>query len=116
MSDKLPKGISWRVTNGKIEFFDTQDYREKGFGTKNIVPVNVSSIHNKSEKFEVGDRIQVDDWVKALPAIVTKVNENGKILEAKTDDGKLIISKGNIISTAPINERLKINAKYDVLS
>ena len=113
LSDKLPKGISWRVTNGKIEFFDDQDYREKGFGTKSIVPVTVSSIHNKSEKFEVGDRIQVNDGIRALPATVTKVNENGKILEARQDGGRLIISKGNIITTAPINERIKIDAKYD---
>jgi len=113
LSDKLPRGISWRVTDGKIKFFDNQDYREEGFGTRTIVPINVFSIHNKSEKFEVGDKIQVDDGMRALPATVTKVNENGKILEARQDDGRLIISKGNIITTAPINERIKIDDKYN---
>ena len=113
LSDKLPRGISWRVTDGKIKFFDNQDYREEGFGTRTIVPISVFSIHNKSEKFEVGDKIQVDDGIRALPATVTKVNENGKILEARQDDGRLIISKGNIITTAPINERIKIDDKYN---
>ena len=35
------------------------------------------------------------------------------LLEAKDEDGKIIISRGNIITLAPINARLKINAKYD---
>jgi len=70
-------------------------------------------LHNKTEKFEVGDNLQVQDGVRALPAEVTKVNENGKILEAKTDDGRTIISKGNIVTTAPINDRLKINNEYE---
>jgi hypothetical protein len=40
-------------------------------------------LHNKTEKFEVGDNLQVQDGSRAMPAIVTKVNEHGKILEAK---------------------------------
>ena len=112
LSDKLPQGVSFRITDGKVDFFDNQSYREKGFG-KYIVPVSVFTLHNQTEKFEVGDNLQVQDGVTAMPAIVTKVNEHGKILEAKQEDGRIIISRGNIITLAPINDRLKINAKYD---
>jgi hypothetical protein len=112
LSDKLPQGVSFRITNGKVDFFDNQSYREKGFG-KSIEQVSVGNIHNKTEKFEVGDNLQVQDGSIATPAVVTKVNENGKILEAKTEDGKIIISKGNIVTTAPINDRLKINNEYE---
>jgi hypothetical protein len=112
LSYKLPQGVSFRITDGKVDFFDNQSYREKGFG-KTIVQVSVSNLHNKTEKFEVGDNLQVQDGARAIPAIVTKVNEHGKILEAKHEDGKIIISRGNIITLAPINARLKINAKYD---
>jgi hypothetical protein len=112
LSDKLPQGVSFRITNGKVDFFDNQSYREKGFG-KSIEQVSVGNIHNKTEKFEVGDNLQVQDGSRAMPAVVTKVNENGKILEAKTEDGKIIISKGNIVTTAPINDRLKINNEYE---
>jgi len=112
LSDKLPQGVDFRITDGKVDFFDSQSYREKGFG-KNIVQVSVGNLHNKTEKFEVGDNLQVQDGARAIPAIVTKVNEHGKILEAKQEDGRIIISRGNIITLAPINNRLKINAKYD---
>jgi hypothetical protein len=112
LSNKLPQGVSFRITDGKVDFFDNQSYREKGFG-KNIVQVSVGNLHNKTEKFEVGDNLQVQDGSRAMPAIVTKVNEHGKILEAKQEDGRIIISRGNIITLAPINDRLKINAKYD---
>ena len=112
LDNNLPQGVSFRITDGKVDFFDNQSYREKGFG-KNIVQVSVDNLHNKTEKFEVGDNLQVQDGVRALPAKVTKVNEHGKILEAKQEDGRIIISRGNIITLAPINDRLKINAKYD---
>ncbi len=112
LSDKLPQGVDFRITDGKVDFFDSQSYREKGFG-KNIVQVSVGNLHNKTEKFEVGDNLQVQDGARAIPAIVTKVNKHGKILEAKQEDGRIIISRGNIITLAPINDRLKINAKYD---
>ena len=112
LSDNLPQGVSFRISEGKVDLFDNQSYREKGFG-KSIVQVSSGSIHRKTEKFEVGDNLQVDDGSRAMPAVVTKVNENGKILEAKQEDGRIIISKGNIVTLAPINDRLKINAKYD---
>ena len=113
LSYKLPQGVSFRITDGKVDFFDNQSYRESNFGGNTITRVTVFNLHKQTEKFEVGDRLQVDDGSRALPAIVTKVNEHGKILEAKKEDGRIIISRGNIITLAPINDRLKINAKYD---
>ena len=113
LDNNLPQGVSFRIIDGKVDLFDNQSYRESNFGGNSITHVSVTSLHRQTEKFEVGDRIQVQDGARALPAEVTKVNENGKILEAKTDDGRTIISKGNIVTTAPINDRLKINAKYD---
>jgi hypothetical protein len=43
LSDKLPQGVSFRITNGKVDFFDNQSYREKGFG-KSIEQVSVGNI------------------------------------------------------------------------
>ena len=113
LDNNLPQGVSFRITDGKVDLFDNQSYRESNFGGNRVTQVSVASLHRQTEKFEVGDRLQVQDGVRALPAEVTKVNENGKILEAKQEDGRIIISRGNIITLAPINDRLKINAKYD---
>lgn len=98
----------FRFNNGKIEFY--YESVKKG----NTININYSnSSPDKVGKYEVGDLLSVSNGSTTLPATVTKVSKTGRILEAKANNGEIVISNGVVLSANEVFRSREINAKYD---
>ena len=94
--------------DGKIKFAYTSVGKNGRINTQysNAEPDSVG-------EYEVGDLLQVSNGSTNLPAKVTKVSSTGRVLEAKTDDGTVVIRNGFVLDANQVQANRVINAKYD---
>ena len=100
--------VSYTISNGKVVL--TVSKVHKG----NIINSNYTgSIEGQIGEFEIGDNVQVSNGSVAVPGKVTKVSPTGRISEAQSENGEIIIRNGIVLSSETIQRQREINAKYN---
>jgi len=62
---------------------------------------------------KVGDEIRVNTGSGVFNSTVTKIDSEGRVVEAKDDNGNIVIYNGTVLNLTQLEQVQKINAKYD---
>lgn len=89
-------------------------YYDKKTGVSHIEPAEptrygVGNLHETNRKFKIGEHIQLNFDGRHPHVIVTRINENGKVVEAiDAEDGRTIIRDGKFLSTDEVLAQKKL--------
>lgn len=93
LEEKMPGRFAFRLTEDKIDIF---------YSRTNASQLGTGQLHKQPQPYKVGEKTSVQTDNGMFPVVITKVNANGKILEASEGDGTIVIYNGVVLSSAKI--------------